>query len=787
MPNTKRKKRDLHVMFPIAGLNRSGPYRQQAPYSTVDALNVRGTATFEGRERGGSRPGLAYSFIDDLGGSVRMLFPMNLALGDGFTSWSDTFSGLSLAAAWAQASWASDVPSILSTQLAAVDTSTSEGEVVLDALTIDTSQNYSVEMFISPWSGEFHGDYRLYLRLDDTTPAYATDGVFIELVMTGSEGAYTATLKSYTSSAETVTDSDSGTLGSAAPGWLTATVVGNVVTVWWSGTQILTGTVDAHSGSRVGFGMECTEDDGLCLTNTFRVQYYSTGEVPALRSVLIASAVGNLFVEGPTGRITVVTSDLTVRDDVKLRAAQIGQDLYVADYGDLRDTGTDGTMSGAVLDDAGGQDWTTLGIDTDSDVCVLSNSTPSSVNGTYAITPPVHASNGITLSPDPGDGICSYRIERGPKIYDTSAGTISLFIADSGKGQVPTGCPLISRWLDRCVVSGAEIAPHAFYMSRATDEFDWDYSQTDSQKAVAGTASDGGIPGDPIVAHIPHSDDYFIFGCLNSLWRMAGDPAFGGSLDAISRAVGVAGPDAWCIGPSGELIFLSQSGLYAIHPGAGEKSYPIPLSERSLPAELKAIDTNVLNVQLEYDVEDRGVHIFLTPDSSNTRVHWWFDFDAKAFWPETYASDHEPTATCTLNATAIEESGVVLGCRDGKIRRFSRLAGNDTGTAFSSYVIIGPIPLAPDSLVGRLLAMNAVLAADSSNVDWALQPALTFEGCASASSSDTGSWSGGLNATDRPTARGQAVSLKLTGAEDDRWAMEQVVMKSSLAGKRRIS
>lgn len=783
MPNMKSKRRDLHVTFPIAGLNRSGAYRQQKPFSTVDALNVRGTAAFEERERGGSRPGLVYSCIDDLGGPVRMLFPMNLALGDSFTSWSDTFSGLSLAAAWAQASWASDVPSILTTQLAAVDTSTSEGEVVLDALTIDTSENYTVEMFISPWSGEFHGDYRLYLRLDNTTPAYATDGVLIELVMTGSGGAYSATLKSYTSSAETAVDSDSGTLGNVSPGWLTVTVSGTTVTVWWSGTQILTGTVDAHSGSRVGFGMECTEDDGLCLVNTFRVQYYSTGEVPTLRSVLLASADGDLFVEGPYNRMTVVTSDLTVRSDVKLRAAQIGQDLYIADYGDLRDTGIDGTMSSAKLDDAGAQDWTTLGIDTDSDVCVLSNVGGGTAAGTYAITA-IHASDGITLSPDPGDGTCAYRIERGPKIYDTSAGTISLFQATAGKGQVPTGCPLISRWLDRCVMSGAEIAPHAFYMSRATNEFDWDYSQEDKQKAIAGTASDGGIPGDPIIAHIPHSDDYFIFGCLNSLWRLAGDPAFGGSLDAISRAIGVAGPDAWCLGSSGELIFLSQSGLYAIHPGGNK--YPISLSEKPLPAELKAIDTNVLNVQLEYDVSDRGVHIFLTPDSSNTRVHWWFDFDAKAFWPETYASDHEPTATCTLNATAIEESGTVLGCRDGKLRRFSRLAGNDTGTAFSSYVIIGPIPLAIDSRVGRLLAMDAVLATDSSDVTWALQPSLTYEGCASVSSSDTGTWSGGLNATNRPAARGQAVSLKLTGASNDRWAMEQVTMKSRDAGRRRI-
>ncbi len=789
MPNTKSKRRDLHVTFPVAGLNRSGAYRQQAPFSTVDARNVRGKASIEERSRGGSRPGLVYSFVEDLGGPVRMLAPMTLALGDSFTSWSDTFSGLSLAAAWTQASWASDVPVILPSQLASVDFTVSEGEVVLDALPIDATQNYEVEMFISPWGGEMNGVYRLYLRMDNTTPLYTTEGVQVVLTMTGSDGAYTAALNSYIGSALTVVDTGTGTLGSVWPGWLSASVVGNVVTVWLNGTQILTGTCGAQPGERVGFGLNCTVDGGLCLANTFRVQYYSTGEVPSLRSVLIASADGDLWVEGPYGSLTVVTSDLSVRSDVRLNYAQIGQDLYIADYGNLRDTGTDGTISGsdgstAILDDVAAQNWTTLGIDTDSDVCVVSNVGGGTTAGTYAITT-VHATNGITLSPDPGDGTCSYRIERGPKIYDTSAGTISLWFATSGKGQVPTGCPLVSRWLDRAVLSGAEIAPHVWYMSRAGDEFDFDYSLTDSQRAVAGTNAEAGVPGDPIVAHIPHSDDYFIFGCLDSLWRMAGDPAFGGSLDALSRTIGVVGPNAWCIGPSSELIVLSKSGVYAVNPGGN--SYPVPLSEGPLPAELKSVDTNVLNVQLEFDVADRGVHIFLTPDSSNTRLHWWLDFDNKAFWPLTLASGHEPTATCALNATATEETGILLGCRDGKLRRFSSLAGNDTGSAFTSYVIIGPIPLAVDSRVGRLLSMDAVLAEGSSDVTWALQPALTYELCATASSSDTDTWSSGLNATDRPAARGQAVSLKLTGTAGDRWALEQVNMKTRDAGRRRIS
>lgn len=779
------RKNQLHILFPIAGLNRSGAYRQQPPYSSADMMNVRGTATLEGRERGGSRPGLVYSHIDDIGGEVRMLSLMTLALSDGFTTWSDTFAGTSLAEAWTQADWAEAVPLILPSSLAAIDTDTAEGEVVLDALTIDTAQDYTVEIFLSPWGGEWHGDYRLYLRLDNAAPAYATEGVLVELVATGDTGAYTASLKSYTGEAETETDTADDTISSVYPGWLSAVVSGNDVTVYWCGTQILSGTVDAHAGSRVGFGMECTVDGGICMANVFRVQYYSSGTVPITRSMLIASADGDLFTEGPYGRMTVVASDLSVRDDVPVMAVQSGQDLFIADYGDLRTTGTDGVIAAAPNDNrlsaAGVANWTAINIDSHSDVVVVSNGTGSVADGTYGIS--ATAAGYLTLDENIGAGTCAYRIERVPKVYDPSAGTFVIYEATTG--QVPTGCPLVTRYLDRIVLAGAEIAPHAWYMSRQSGEYDFDYSQEDSQRAIAGTASEAGVPGDPVTALVAHSDDYLIFGCKTSIWRMAGDPAFGGSLDALSRTVGIIGPTAWCLGPTGELVFLSLNGLYILQPGGN--SYPVPVSDSVLPTEFKNLNADTLTISLEYDVQDRGVHIFLTPDSSNERTHWWFDWDNKTYWPLTLASDHEPTATCAMQATAIEESGAVLGCRDGKLRRFSELAGNDCGTSFTSYIVIGPIPLAQDAFVGTVLAMDAVLAEDSSDVTWSLHPSLTFEGSISVSSSDTGTWSEGLNATNRPACRGQACTLKVTGISGKRWAFEQAVAFVKDAGRRRIS
>jgi hypothetical protein len=50
--------RDIAVVWPALGVDESTAYRQQAPFSTPSASNVWPRDTLEGRQRGGSRPGL---------------------------------------------------------------------------------------------------------------------------------------------------------------------------------------------------------------------------------------------------------------------------------------------------------------------------------------------------------------------------------------------------------------------------------------------------------------------------------------------------------------------------------------------------------------------------------------------------------------------------------------------------------------------------------------------------------------------------------------------------------
>lgn len=772
------KQRRINIEFPLAGLNRRAGYRQQPPYSSPDMLNVRPFDAIAGRERGGSRPGLVESHMDDVGGEVRLLKSMTLAPGDGFTAWSDPFDGSTLASVWSQATWVESLPSVLDRSSVSVDTSVDEGAIVREVLPIDTSKPYSVEAFLIPWAGRWPGTFRIYLRLDDTTPDIEIGGVVVELTMTGEGGEYSASLVSVDTGVESEIDTSTGDVGAVRPGWLSVLVDEDGVSVYWCGLNILSGEVDSHAGTRIGLGLECTEEGGACVASTFRVQYYSTGSVPQNRSVLVASSEGDLFYESTYGRMAEVTTDLTLADS-PLTAAQSGQDLYIADYSSARATGTDGTVSGTSLDAASVADWTALGIRPKDDVVVVSNAGGATVAGTYKIVSV--AAGAVTLAIAPGDGTCAYRIERAPKVYRPLSGAVEIMTAEAG--QVPSGCPLICRHLDRLFLAGGEIAPHVWYCSRQGNPLDWDYSQDDSRRAVAGPASEAGVPGSPITALIPHSDDYLIVACLNSLWRLRGDPAYGGSLDALSQAVGVIGMSAWCKGPGGEIVFLSLDGLYILPPGG--ESFPVSMSREVLPRELQQINSQTSSVSLEYDVEARGVHVFVTPDSANAGMHWWFDWDGKRFWPVSLNAYHEPTAACFHPGCGAGEAGVVLGGRDGVLRRFSDYAENDCGIDFDSEVTIGPIALASDSEVGTVLSIDAVVAAGSGPVAWSIRPSMTFEGCVSASASSSGTWTEGLNATVRPACRGQAFVLKLAGT-GRRWAMEQIVAITSAAGRRRL-
>ena len=87
------KRTGLELRFPVGGLNRRYAYRQQPPFTTPDALNVRPDGTIEGRERGGSRPGIGKAYAEQIGGDeypIRMLNSVTVVSSTGTVEWAAT-------------------------------------------------------------------------------------------------------------------------------------------------------------------------------------------------------------------------------------------------------------------------------------------------------------------------------------------------------------------------------------------------------------------------------------------------------------------------------------------------------------------------------------------------------------------------------------------------------------------------------------------------------------------------------------------------------------------------
>ena len=754
------------LQFPLKGLDRGGSFQKQPPYSTVDALNVRPRDCILGRMRGGSRPGTGKVYSTDVGDDVNMMSSVSWVSESNYALFFDNFDGDELASYWVALSGeneplvADDVSSVSEQQ---------SGKVLMDAPSgLDTSKAYTIGVYVLPYSGEHWGEYEIFGK---TVSDPYTDGFSVKLEMNDDTGDATLTL--YDAGTQVATGTYSG--DGAVAGLFEVVVNGSTVDCYWNMTKVCSGTV-AATGSKMGFGMNCLRIGGMCIVDAFRARYYKTTNKQARANLFVCSSNGTLYKEDFGGVLTAIASDLTINSDIVINAQERLQKLYIADYGDINVKGDDGSMNGGELTATGVSDWTTYGIDEDDCVVTISNGTGTVVDGTYEIASVTATS--VTLTSSIGTGSCSYKIQRGPKVFNPADDSLSLWMADTGKGAVPPGCELICLYRDRMVLAGENENSHLWYMSRQGDPNDWDYGQTDAGRAIAGQNSDAGIVGEPINALIPHSYDYLLFGCENSLWILRGDPGYGGFIDAVSRKVGVVGANAWCKGPHGETVFLSKNGLYMLPPSA--QGTPEPLSYDVLPRELMDIGSD-LRVSMSYDLRFKGVHIYI--EGGGVGTHWWFDWETRGFW--RVKLPYEIVTTYEYYSRDAGRSLVMLGCSDGYVRMYDERLSDDDGTDFESYVKYGPINIGGVYYDGVVSELICELGEKSGDVRWDVYVGETAESVSSGTSFANGVLSEGLNYKHHPRARGGSMILKLSSNDHEPWAVERVTMLVERAGSQR--
>jgi hypothetical protein len=378
------------------------------------------------------------------------------------------------------------------------------------------------------------------------------------------------------------------------------------------------------------------------------------------------------------------------------------------------------------------------------------------------------------------------------KLFDPRLGVVETVWAS--KGTVPHGCPLVCLYRDRVILGGAD---HVWYASRQGDPTDWDFGadMNDPGRAVAGQVERAGHIGEPLTAIIPHGDSILTLASPNAMWALRGDPA-DGSLAVLSTEIGIVAPQAWAMAPDGLLAFVSYDGVYVATPG----ERPVRFSAERLPQHLQDIDPACHTITMAYDANERGFHLFVTPNAvegvTAQGTHWWIDIEHKAMWPVIVPATMQPVAATRISgANGLSE--VVFGCRDGYLRKFSRSAAADDGTAIASHVLLGPFRMTSDDISDAMLTeVHGILAANVDTVQCGVIVGDSAEECADRAVEDIEGVMRGhepvyararysltelRNKVFRPRARGVWAVIWLSSTTP--WALETVAVTIAQLGR----
>ena len=368
-------------------------------------------------------------------------------------------------------------------------------------------------------------------------------------------------------------------------------------------------------------------------------------------------------------------------------------------------------------------------------------------------------------------------------------------------GSMPAVAYLICVYRGRLVLSGNPRYPNQWFMSKVADPFNWLYGADDPMSAVAGNNADAGQCPDIPRALISFHDDYLIFGCASSLWILRGDPVAGGSLDNLSDTTGMFGANSWCFDDARNLYFWGSGGIYEIK---SDFSGIRNLTETVLPDLIndEAADPSTHRITMGYDKKRHGLVITVTVLATGVNSNYFYSFKTKGFYPESYPNECGPYSLLYYDANATAYADLLVGCKDGYIRKFVTTAKDDnvgaTTDPISSYVTYPITPLAGEDQNGKLTELVFDLAGgaaegdagDTDEVSWELHKGDDAETVLEVIvDGDDAFTSGTLEGTGRknkirPRMRGAYMGLKLYDSTASKtWAVNRVLYSTQKAGK----
>lgn len=291
-----------------------------------------------------------------------------------------------------------------------------------------------------------------------------------------------------------------------------------------------------------------------------------------------------------------------------------------------------------------------------------------------------------------------------PLMYDWTV------YAGAASGSMPAKAYLGAAYRGRAVLSGNPNTPEQWYMSRQNNPWDWQYIAADAQAPIAGGDFEAGKIGDIIRALIPFRNDFLILGCASSMQIIIGDPAEGGSMNALDQTTGIFGALSWCFDGEGNLWFWGSNGLYMTTLPAA----PVCVSLQNLPNLIKdeAANPATHRITMGYDRKRNGLLITITTLATGVNSNYFYDFSTKGFFPEIYPEECGVYSQCFYAANTETYRDLLLGCKDGYIRRFDETEENDnigaTEEAITSYVTFGALPLFDGEYEGVISSLDVI-------------------------------------------------------------------------------
>lgn len=174
--------------------------------------------------------------------------------------------------------------------------------------------------------------------------------------------------------------------------------------------------------------------------------------------------------------------------------------------------------------------------------------------------------------------------------------------------------------------------------------------------------------------------------------------------------------------------------------------------------------------------------------------HWFLDMKTRAFWRSKYQGDHQPY--CLAKLPVGGNSQVIMGCRDGYLRRHDHDASDDDGTSITSNIILGAFHLGGNkrSREGAITEIFGDIADSSGTVNWRIVTANTAEEAIDNAVDDiingttdnvksSGSWTANFNNISYPRTRGAWAVIWLNSTA--KWAYESLSIERTIFGRHR--